>query len=125
MKPQWKSTAGGAPLPALERLDVPVITDIAAAIKPVPRAVEPARERRGVIKDADQAALRTGLTVRQAEALATLEHFGWTLRFVRRPMFRAPIPIVFAPDGGRFVVLEEDGEINENPGVCRSEGCKS
>lgn len=116
MKPQWKSTAGEAPLPALERLDVLAITDVAALIKPAPRAVKPARERRGAIKEVDQATLRVGLTVRQAETLATLEQFQWTLRFVRRPMFSAPIPIVFSPDGGRFVVLEEDGVINENPG---------
>jgi hypothetical protein len=38
------------------------------------------------------------------------------LRFVRRPMFLAPIPIVFHRDGVRFAVLEEDGSINENPG---------
>lgn len=96
--------------------ETPVLTVAATVIKPVARAVPAARERRRAIKDEDQIALRVGLTVRQQEALATLEQFRWTLRFVRRPMFSAPIPIVFSPDGGRFVVLEEDGAINENPG---------
>jgi hypothetical protein len=42
------------------------------------------RRRSGVL---DTDALREGLTPAQLDALATLEHFQWTLRFVRRPMF--------------------------------------
>ena len=75
-----------------------------------------ARERRKPITEQDQAALRNGLTPAQLEALATLEQFRWKLRFVRRPMFHDPVPIVFSPDGSRFIVLEGDGTINENPG---------
>ncbi len=82
-----------------------------------PRALPPPRERRANARNLDQIALRVGLTGKQLEGLATLEMFGWALRFVRRPMFLAPIPIVFAPDSGRFIVLEEDGVINENPGL--------
>lgn len=73
-------------------------------------------ERRKALTAQDQVTLRAGLTPQQLDALVTLEHFRWTLRFVRRPMFQAPIPILFSPDGDRFVVLEADGAVNENPG---------
>lgn len=74
------------------------------------------RERRKQDAQALAATLRAGLSGAQLKALDTLEQFGWTLRFVRRPMFLEPIPVVFAPDGSRFVILEGDGRINENPG---------
>ena len=63
----------------------------------------------------DTGALRAGLTPAQLSALTTMEHFQWTLRFVRRPMFRDPIPVLFHRDGKRYVVLEADGTLNESP----------
>jgi hypothetical protein len=72
------------------------------------------KERRQPNTESD-AELRAGLTREQLAALATLEHFRWHLRFVRRPMFRDPIPVVFHADG-RHAVLEPDGSINDNPG---------
>ncbi|MGH8079973.1 MAG: hypothetical protein ACREP7_05315 [Lysobacter sp.] len=74
------------------------------------------RERRKPAELVSPVGLRAGLTRAQLDALATLEQFGWTLRFVRRPMFLDPIPVVFRADGGQFVVLEADGSLNENPG---------
>lgn len=73
------------------------------------------RERR---RDApmDPEALREGLTAAQAKALETLEQFGWTLRFVRRPMFMDPVPVAFDRDGEKWVVIEPDGRLNEDPG---------
>lgn len=59
--------------------------------------------------------LRAGLNRGQLDALATLEQFGWRLRFVRRPLFLDPIPVVFRDDGERFVVIETDGSLNEQP----------
>lgn len=73
------------------------------------------RERRRQLEASD-AALRAGLTPAQLSALPTLEAFRWKLRFVRRPMFQHPVPVLVAVDGKRFVVLEADGSINENPG---------
>ena len=64
----------------------------------------------------DPAALREGLTRAQLDALETLEQFRWTLKFVRRPMFQDPIPIVFDRTGERWAVLEADGSLNESPG---------
>ena len=72
------------------------------------------RERRRS-GDLDTDALREGLTPAQLNALSTMEHFQWTLRFVRRPMFRDPIPVLFHRDGKRYVVLEADGTLNESP----------
>lgn len=59
--------------------------------------------------------LRAGLNRAQLDALATLEQFGWRLRFVRRPMFLDPIPVVFRKDGEQFVVIESDGSLNDAP----------
>ena len=75
----------------------------------------PERDRRHrTTLDAD--ALRQGLTPGQVKALETLEAFKWTLRFVRRPMFLDPIPVVFDRSGERWAVLEPDGSLNESPG---------
>lgn len=74
------------------------------------------RERRQSAQVVSPVGLRAGLRPAQLNALATLEQFGWTLRFVRRPMFLDPIPVVFRADGQQFVVLEADGTLNENPG---------
>ena len=73
------------------------------------------RERRqAALRDA--VALRAGLMPSQLKALDTLEQFGWSLRFVRRPMFLDPIPVVFDRHGTRYAVLEADGTLNETPG---------
>ena len=71
--------------------------------------------RRSEEQEPDTDALREGLTPVQLNALSTMEHFQWTLRFVRRPMFRDPIPVLFHRDGKRYVVLEADGTLNESP----------
>ena len=74
-----------------------------------------ARERRN--KQAiDQAKLRAGLTPAQLRALDTLEHFQWTLKFVRRPMFQDPVPVVVDRSGTRHAVLLADGSLDESPG---------
>ena len=79
------------------------------------------RERRQTAQRA-AAALRAGLTPSQLKALDTLDtldtldRFRWTLRFVRRPMFQDPVPVVFDREGKRYAVLEADGTLNEAPG---------
>ncbi|WP_255595147.1 hypothetical protein [Lysobacter sp. BMK333-48F3] len=74
------------------------------------------RERRNSDKKLNAAELRAGLTPAQLDALTTLEFFRWELRFVRRPLFQDPIPVVFNRDGRKYAVLEPDGSLNENPG---------
>lgn len=75
-----------------------------------------ARERRAQQAAVDAAKLRGGLTPPQLVTLASMEQFQWELRFVSRPMFTAPVPVLFSRDGKRMAVLEADGSINENPG---------
>ena len=41
------------------------------------------------------AELRAGLTHQQLATLHSMEQFQWELRFVRRPLFDAPIPVLF------------------------------
>lgn len=73
------------------------------------------RERRSPAPP-DTVTLRAGLTQEQARAIATLETFGWTLRFVRRPLFRDPVPVLFDKAGSRWLVVDGDGTLDENPG---------
>jgi hypothetical protein len=72
------------------------------------------RERRR--RQEDARALREGLTAAQLQALETLEHFHWTLEFVRRPMFQDPVPVVIDRYGERYAVLRADGSLDESPG---------
>src|SRR5690606_11837449 len=74
-------------------------------------------DRRSDSSPADAAALRRGLTQRQLATLDTMSQFGWTLRFVRRPMFLPPIPVAFDRNRQRYVVIEPDGSVDEDPGL--------
>lgn len=58
--------------------------------------------------------MRHGLTPEQAQTVDTLEFFGWTLKFVRKPLFRDPIPVLFDKQGQRYVVLHADGTLDES-----------
>ena len=77
---------------------------------PAPRTPE---RRKGA--PADPMSLRHGLTPEQLVTLEALEIFRWRLAFVRRPLFQAPIPVVFDQDQTRFVVIREDGTLDEHP----------
>lgn len=59
--------------------------------------------------------LRSGLTPEQTAAIATLEQLGWSLQFVRRPLFRDPVPVLFQKGGERWIAVEGDGRLDENP----------
>ena len=75
----------------------------------------PDRERR--ISDAPRIAeLRAELSPEQNAHLTTLEHFGWELRFIRRPLFQTPVPVVVEPKTGRYAVLRPDGTLDDEPG---------
>ncbi|MDC7807469.1 hypothetical protein PQS31_11615 [Luteimonas sp BLCC-B24] len=63
----------------------------------------------------DDASLRAGLTPEQTAAIATLEALGWSLEFVRRPLFRDPVPVLFQTGGARWIAVEGDGTLDENP----------
>lgn len=61
-------------------------------------------------------ALKRDLNQDQQIALAELEKYGWELKFIRRPMFQQPIPVVFDSDRKNYAVLNPDGTLDENPG---------
>ncbi|HET6395650.1 MAG TPA: hypothetical protein VFF91_02305 [Pseudoxanthomonas sp.] len=75
------------------------------------------KERRRPPAAQDAAQLKSGLTPEQLSTLLTMEQFGWRLRFVRRPLFQPPVPVLFDRDGTRYVVIEADGTINERPAL--------
>jgi hypothetical protein len=60
--------------------------------------------------------LKKDLSEDQRLALAELEKFGWELKFIRRPMFQQPIPVVFDSARRNCAVLNDDGTLDENPG---------
>ena len=60
--------------------------------------------------------LKKELNEAQKLALAELEKFGWELKFIRRPMFQQPIPVVFDSDRRHCAVLNSDGTLDEKPG---------
>lgn len=86
-----------------------------AAPASAPAAHAPERRKAASAQDPD--ALRAGLTPPQLATLQTMEQFHWRLRFVRRPLFKAPIPVLFDREDTRYVVIEEDGSINEQPAL--------
>jgi hypothetical protein len=51
----------------------------------------------------------------QIETLRSLEHFGWELKYVRKPLFQSAVPIVLDGDRKNFAVIEENGALNEKP----------
>lgn len=72
-------------------------------------------ERRGAGQPPDTVQLREGLLPAQLGTAEALEIFGWRLAFVRRPLFQAPIPVLFDRDGTRHVVIRDDGTLDEHP----------
>ncbi|TKS53577.1 hypothetical protein E4582_01480 [Luteimonas yindakuii] len=58
--------------------------------------------------------MREGLAPAQLVTLEALQIFGWRLAFVRRPLFQAPIPVLFDQEGTRHVVILEDGTLDEH-----------
>ncbi len=82
---------------------------------PAPAKVAVASERRKAVPAPEAAAQRAGLTAAQLTTLEALEIFQWRLVFVRRPLFQAPIPVLFDRGETRHVVIEEDGTLNEQP----------
>ena len=74
-------------------------------------------ERRKGAPKMDDATLLAGLTPEQQATIHTMETFHWRLKFVRRPLFKIPNPVLFNREGDRYVVVNEDGTIDENPAL--------
>ena len=56
--------------------------------------------------------LESLLNAAQLKALMGIKPFGWTLEFVRQPMFQDPVPVVVNTDSDTYGVLEKDGRVN-------------
>lgn len=82
-----------------------------------PGAAPRTPERRTGASKMDDATLLAGLTPEQQATIQTMEAFHWHLKFVRRPLFKIPIPVLFNRAGDRYVVVREDGTIDENPSL--------
>ncbi|UXI67924.1 hypothetical protein [Tahibacter amnicola] len=71
-------------------------------------------ERRKVVRQRPND-MERGLNATQLATLRGLEHFGWELKFVRRPLFQPPVAVVFDPDRSHYAVLDQDGSLDEHP----------
>ena len=57
------------------------------------------------------------LNTEQALTLHRIESFGWTLEFVRQPLFEQSVPVVIGADGKTIGIIEQDGNLNVNTDV--------
>lgn len=55
--------------------------------------------------------LRELLNPQQRMTLGELEMLGWSLKFVRRPLFQEPVPVVVSDDDSEIGLLDPDGKI--------------
>ena len=53
----------------------------------------------------------------QHQTLARLEGFGWSVGFVRRPLFQDRVVMLFDPSGKEHAVLKEDGSIDRTSDI--------
>lgn len=58
--------------------------------------------------------LRDRMTELQRHALVGLEGFGWSVKFVRRPLFLDQVIVLVDPSGKEFAVLQEDGSVDRD-----------
>jgi hypothetical protein len=61
-----------------------------------------------------ESALKRNLNEDQIATLATLERFGWSVKFVRKSPL-GPLAAVYDPEKRTLAVIEPDGRLNENP----------
>ena len=47
----------------------------------------------------------------QQQALPGIEYSGWEPRFLRKPLFRAPVLVVRNSNDGRIGIMDENGRI--------------
>lgn len=48
----------------------------------------------------------------QHKAFARLEGFGWSIAFVRRPIFEDDIVVLYDRSAKRYAILNEDGSLD-------------
>jgi len=53
----------------------------------------------------------------QLAELRSIEKFGWSLKYIRRPLFQDLVIVVSNPDGRSIGTLEDDGGLNMEPKI--------
>jgi hypothetical protein len=66
------------------------------------------RRKRGILNPDN---LEELLNKNQLQALSGMKHTEWELRFVRRPLFQEPVPVVLNTKDGSIGILDKDGSI--------------
>lgn len=59
--------------------------------------------------------LKKELNGAQIAELSVLERFGWHLQFIRHDPQKPPLVVVCDPDAHKYAILDEEGELIENP----------
>ena len=60
---------------------------------------------------------RNALSPDQMMTLRQIENFGWEVAFVRRPSLTEKVIVVSSADHNKLGVLENDGQLNLEPGL--------
>lgn len=71
------------------------------------------RERRKGISSIPNS-LEAYLNLAQIATLQEVEGFGWELRYVRRPLFMEPVPILYNPVMDCYAVMDIEGCVNRS-----------
>ena len=53
----------------------------------------------------------------QLATLNSMEGFGWSLAFVRKPLFQEVVPVLLHADNDKLGTLDEDGKLNVQPDI--------
>ncbi|MEP5764231.1 MAG: hypothetical protein ABJ308_06545 [Halieaceae bacterium] len=53
----------------------------------------------------------------QVSGLRQVEKIGWQLKFIRRPVFEAPVVVLAWRSGKRLALLEQNGRLNERANI--------
>lgn len=61
--------------------------------------------------------IKERLTPLQHQALARIEGFGWSVGFVRRPLFQDDVVVLFDPSGQQHAILNEDGTLDRTTDI--------
>ncbi len=53
----------------------------------------------------------------QLVTLNNMEGFGWSLAFVRKPLFQEVVPVLLHADNDKLGTLDQDGKLNVQPDI--------
>lgn len=52
------------------------------------------------------------LSSKQLAALLECQYFGWKLKYIRRPLFQDPVPVLYNAKNDQIGILDPDGRVN-------------